>query len=87
MEKDNTRIDQLFERISSLIEEARCHVVNTVNVTEVKTRFEVGRYIFEDEQQGGQKMPLFLSSIRTCYNWGNAIAPIGKSEGMNRWIQ
>ena len=50
--KDLARVDQLFERISTLIEQARRHVVNTVNVTEVKTRFEVGRYIFEDEQQG-----------------------------------
>lgn len=50
--KDLARVDQLFERISTLIEQARRHIVNTVNVTEVKTRFEVGRYIFEDEQQG-----------------------------------
>lgn len=45
------RIDALFERIANLIEQARQHVYRTVNVTEVKTRFEVGRYIFEDEQQ------------------------------------
>ena len=48
------RIDALFERIANLIEQARQHVYRTVNVTEVKTRFEVGRYIFEDEQQGGR---------------------------------
>ena len=45
-----TRIDALYERIAALIEHARQHVYRTVNVTEVKTRFEVGRYIFEDEQ-------------------------------------
>ena len=50
--QDVTRVNQLFERISALIEQARRFVVSTVNVTEVKTRFEVGRYIFEDEQQG-----------------------------------
>lgn len=50
--KDVARIDQLFERISTLIEQARRHVVNTVNISEVRTRFEVGRYIYEDEQQG-----------------------------------
>ena len=50
----NERIDALFERIVSLIEQARQHVYRTVNMTEVKTRFEVGRYIFEDEQQGGR---------------------------------
>lgn len=49
---DVVRIEHLFERISSLIEQARRLVVSTVDVAEVKTRFEVGRYIFEDEQQG-----------------------------------
>lgn len=50
--QDVTRVNLLFERISALIEQARKVVVSTVNVAEVKTRFEVGRYIFEDEQQG-----------------------------------
>ena len=50
--QDVTRVNLLFERISALIEQARRVVVSTVNVAEVKTRFEVGRYIFEDEQQG-----------------------------------
>lgn len=46
------RIDSLFERISSLIEHARGYVVNSMKIAEVKTRYEVGRYIYEDEQQG-----------------------------------
>ena len=46
------RIDALFERISSLIDQARSYVVNAVKIAEVKTRYEVGRYILEDEQQG-----------------------------------
>ncbi len=46
------RIDALFERISALIEQARNVVVNTAKAAEVKTRYEVGRYIFEDEQKG-----------------------------------
>lgn len=55
IQKTNTeteRIDALFERISSLIEQSRAIVYRSVNVAEVKTRYEVGRYIFEDEQQG-----------------------------------
>lgn len=48
------RANALFERISSLIEESRYIVINTVNFVEVKTRFEVGRYIYEDEQQGAR---------------------------------
>ena len=50
--QDASRIDALFERISALIEQARNVVVCTAKVAEVKTRYEVGRYIFEDEQQG-----------------------------------
>lgn len=50
--RNDERIDQLFERISHLIEHARRVVVNSVKLTEVRTRYEVGRYIFEDEQQG-----------------------------------
>ena len=46
------RIDALFERISSLIDQARSYVVNAVKIAEVKTRYEVGRYILEDEQHG-----------------------------------
>ena len=46
------RIDSLFERISALIEQARGYVVNSEKIAEVKTRYEVGRYIYEDEQQG-----------------------------------
>ncbi len=52
--QETARIDALYERIVALIDQARRHVYRTVNVTEVKTRFEVGRYIFEDEQQGGR---------------------------------
>jgi len=52
--QEAARIDVLFEHIATLIEQARQHVYRSVNVTEVKTRFEVGRYIFEDEQQGGR---------------------------------
>lgn len=50
--QDANRIDALFERISALIEHARNVVVCTAKLAEVKTRYEVGRYIFEDEQQG-----------------------------------
>ena len=46
------RIDALFEKISVLIEQSRQFVANSVNVAEVRTRYEVGRYIYEDEQQG-----------------------------------
>ena len=50
--QETSRIDALFERISTLIEQARSFVASSVNVAEVRTRYEAGRYIFEDEQQG-----------------------------------
>ena len=50
--QETTRINALFERISALIEQSRNVVVYTAKAAEVKTRYEVGRYIFEDEQQG-----------------------------------
>lgn len=46
------RIEALFERISSLIDQARTYAISAVKIAEVKTRYEVGHYIFEDEQQG-----------------------------------
>jgi len=44
--------DTLFERISALIDEARQRVVTTINVAEVYTKYSIGQYIVEDEQQG-----------------------------------
>lgn len=48
----DTNIDKLFDKISALIEEARQRVSTTVNIAEVYTKYNVGRYIVEDEQEG-----------------------------------
>ena len=50
--KETSGIDQLFERISTLIEQARQHVRTTVNLTEVYTKYTIGQYIVDEEQQG-----------------------------------
>ena len=50
--QDITRIDALFERISALIEQARQRVVTTINIAEVYTKYSIGEYIVDDEQQG-----------------------------------
>lgn len=47
--------DALFEKISALIEESRKRVATAVNVAEVYTKYEIGRYIVEDEQDGNYK--------------------------------
>ena len=55
MNEIQKREDTLFERISALIEEARKRVVTAVNVAEVYTKYGIGQYIVEDEQQGEQR--------------------------------
>lgn len=42
----------LFSQIASLIELARKQVITAVNLTMVRTYFEIGRMIVDDEQQG-----------------------------------
>lgn len=78
--KDLARVDQLFERISTLIEQARRHVRTTVNLTEVYTKYAIGQYIIEDEQQGkyraqyGKQVLKELSS-RLTDRFGDAVIP------------
>ena len=50
-----TRIDQLFERISALIDQSRYLVARTVKTTEVCAKYEIGRYIVEYEQGGAAR--------------------------------
>ena len=73
--QETNRTNVLFNRIATLIEQSRQFVVNAVNVAEVRTRFEVGRFIFEDEQQGERatygKQILKNLSIRLTERFGN----------------
>ena len=50
MNEIQKREDSLFERISVLIEKARKRVVTTVNIAEVYTKYSIGQYIVEDEE-------------------------------------
>lgn len=50
--QETKRTEALFERVSALIEQARKHVATTVNVTEAYTKYNIGKYIVEDEQKG-----------------------------------
>ena len=49
------RLDALFEKVSILIEQARQRVVTAVNVAEVYTKYHIGQYIVEDEQDGKER--------------------------------
>lgn len=49
------RGDALFEQVAALIERARKQVVSAANIAEVYTKYEIGRYIVEAEQQGNPR--------------------------------
>ena len=50
--QETSRIETLFEHISSLIEESRQRVATAVNIAEVYTKYSIGKFIVEAEQQG-----------------------------------
>ena len=49
------KVDALFEKIAGLIEESRKKVSSAINIAEVYTKYNVGRYIIEHEQEGKYK--------------------------------
>ena len=51
----DNKVSSLFDKVSLLIEKARQHVATTVNTTEVYTKYYIGQYIVEDEQQGERR--------------------------------
>ena len=51
----DANVTELFDKITALIEEARQRVSTTVNIAEVYTKYNVGRYIVEDEQKGNYR--------------------------------
>lgn len=61
----------LFKKVSELIEQARKHVATTVNIAEVYTKYHIGEYIVEEEQEGkerakyGQQLLKRLSELLT----------------------
>lgn len=48
-------VDSLFNKVSSLIEQARVRVAAAMNVAEVYTKYQIGRYIVEEEQSGNKR--------------------------------
>ena len=49
------RIDALYERVSALIEQGRQRAATAVNLAEVYTKYAVGQFIVQDEQQGEER--------------------------------
>ena len=48
-------IDRLYQDIRQVIDQSRANAYRTVNTLMVKTYWEVGRFIFEEEQQGKER--------------------------------
>ena len=55
VETYNQSIEYLFGRISSLIDQARSYVSRTANTVEVATKYVIGQYIVENEQEGKER--------------------------------
>ena len=48
-------VESLFNKVSNLIEQARTRVATAMNVAEVYSKYQIGRYIVEDEQSGKKR--------------------------------
>ncbi|MDR1974903.1 MAG: DUF1016 N-terminal domain-containing protein [Bacteroidales bacterium] len=53
--KNQLTHNELYSRITQLIEQSRQQVAQSVNLTMVYTYYEIGKYIVEDEQKGEQR--------------------------------
>ena len=50
--KTSDNIEDLLDKVSGLIEQARTYVKTSVNTAEVYTKYYIGKYIVEYEQEG-----------------------------------
>lgn len=67
--------DTLFNKISAIIEEGRKYVATAVNLAEVYSKYKIGEYIVEDEQDGHYraqygKRVLETLSVRLAEKYG-----------------
>lgn len=60
--------NDLYDRIKTLLNEARKSVVKTVNTTMVLTYFEIGRMIVEDEQHGNVRAGYAEETLKNLSN-------------------
>ncbi|MBC2708716.1 MAG: DUF1016 domain-containing protein [ANME-2 cluster archaeon] len=49
---DIDRFEQLFDRVSSIIEDAKHKIAHTINNTMVQSYWSIGKEIIEEEQMG-----------------------------------
>lgn len=51
----DAKVNTLYEKVSIVIEQAHSHVATVVKLTEVYTKYIIGQYIVEDEQEGNYR--------------------------------
>lgn len=52
---EDKSLEALFNRVASVIEEARKQVLTSINLAEVYAKYQIGRYIVEEEQEGAER--------------------------------
>jgi len=58
------QVNQLFQSVRVLIEEAQNYIVRNVNSTMVFTYFQIGRMIVEDEQNGNERAAYAMETLK-----------------------
>ena len=51
-------VESPFKKVAGLIEQARAKVASAMNVAEVYTKYQIGRYIVEEEQAMGGRIQI-----------------------------
>lgn len=64
--KTSDNIEDLLDKVSGLIEQARTYVKTSVNTAEVYTKYYIGKYIVEYEQKGMFVRNMESKLLRTC---------------------
>jgi tRNA-dihydrouridine synthase len=83
--KTSDSIEDLFSKVSGLIEQARSYVKTSVNTAEVYTKYYIGKYIVEYEQSGnvraeyGKRVLKDLSwKLIACFEGGWSVDTLEK---------
>ena len=84
---DNNGLDKylnLFERISSIIEQSKQKIVSTINTEMVCCYWEIGKEIIEEEQKGSERAEYGKAIIENLSK--NLITTFGKGYSQrNLW--
>ena len=94
--QEKQRVEDLFIKVANLIETSRAKVVSTVNLAEVYTKFEIGRYrslsvanefYFDTVSTGGgsQRLPGVVEHRRQIF-FARCVRAVGLPTNLNRHV-